>query len=285
VASAAIPTPDGPIDAYAHPTLEDILDLEQVEEDIFRGRSPHRERVRVFGGQVAAQSIRAAQATVPGDEHHLHSMHAYFLRGGDWRHPILYRVDKIRDGRSFTTRRVVAIQYGEAIFNLEASFQKDEVGLDFATPMYDVDMSPDDVDQDGFAGLIDSREVPPEWIPADVGPARWIWFRAAETIPTDRDFQVAALIYASDHGPMGAMRNAHIGDDRLHRMMGASLDHLVWLHRDVDMSQWHFYDLRASSNFGARGFANGMIHRADGTLVATTTQEGLIRPWRERSRR
>lgn len=285
MAMAAVPTPDGPIDALTSPTLEQILDLEKIEEDIFRGRSPHRDRVRVFGGQVAAQSIRAAQSTITGGGHHLHSMHAYFLRGGDWRHPILYRVDRIRDGRSFSTRRVVAIQYGEAIFNLEASFQISEPGLTFQQEMYPPNVAPDDLDRDDFSGLIDSREIPQDSIPADVGPARWIWFRAAGEVPADRDFQIAGLIYASDHGPMGAMRNAHVGDARLDKMMGASLDHLVWLHRDVDLSHWHFYDLRASTNHGARGLAHGSIHRADGTLVATTTQEGLIRPWRERSKR
>jgi len=285
MATAAIPTPDGPIDALEQPSLLDLLDIERVEQDIFRGRSPTRERIRVFGGQVAAQAIRSAQMTVTGEGHHLHSMHAYFLRGGDWRHPILYRVDRIRDGRSFSTRRVVAIQYGEAIFNLEASFQIDEPGMEFQQDMYPLDVGPDDVEADHAAGIVDSREVPAELIPADVGPARWIWFRVADQLPADRAVQDAALIYASDHGPMGALRTPHVGDERINKMMGASLDHLVWIHRPVDMSQWHFYDNRPSSNSGARGLAHGSIYNADGALVATTAQEGLIRPWRDRTSR
>ena len=208
---ALIPTPENPVDALDKPTLEQLLDLERIEEDIFRGRSPGRERVRVFGGQVAGQAIRAAQLTVTGEGHFLHSMHSYFLRGGDWRHPILYRVDRIRDGRSFSTRRVVAIQYGEAIFNLEASFQVDEPGFGYSQEIYPVETRPEDLPADDSDGIVDCREVPSDRIPAAVGPARWLWFRVGDELAADREIQVAALIYASDHGPMGAIRNAHRG--------------------------------------------------------------------------
>ncbi len=266
------------------PTLAELLDIEKLEEDIFRGRSPDQERLRVFGGQVAAQAVRAAQDTITGEGHVLHSSHAYFLRAGDFRVPILYRVDRIRDGRTFSTRRVVAIQHGEAIFNLEASFQRPEPGLVHQVEMVEHGTDPDDLEPDEFSSLshlLDSRQVPPSMIPAEVGPARWIWFRFREDLPEDREFLAAALTYASDHGPIGALRRPHMGDPRLDRLMAASLDHLIWYHRTTDLNSWHFFDLRPVSTSAARGLARGLIHSAEGILAASVAQEGLIRPWRD----
>jgi len=258
------------------PTLEEILTLERLEADLFRGRSPHEERIRVFGGQAVAQALRAAQLTVEAD-HHVHSLHSYFLRGGDWRVPIVYQVDRIRDGRSFTTRRVVAVQQGQAIFNLEASFQSPEVG-----PIYTLDMAggvppPDGVPPDHFAGVVDSREVRWRDIPAERRPARWIWFRVPEELPAVASLHSAALAYASDHGPMGGLRAPH-GGHRAELGMQASLDHLLWFHARTDATAWHFYECRPAVTRAARGLAHGTIHRADGTLVAVTAQEGLMRP-------
>ncbi len=266
------------------PSLAELLDIEKLEEDIFRGRSPDQKRLRVFGGQVAAQAVRAAQDTITGEGQLLHSSHAYFLRAGDYRVPILYRVDRIRDGRTFSTRRVVAIQHGEAIFNLEASFQRPEPGLVHQVPMADHGTDPDALDPDEFSAmsqLLDSRQVPPSMIPPEIGPARWIWFRFREELPDDISFGAAALTYASDHGPIGALRRPHAGDPRLDRMMAASLDHLIWYHRPSNLNDWHFYDLRPVSTAAARGLARGLIHSLDGVLVASVAQEGLIRPWRE----
>ena len=238
----------------------------------------------MFGGQVAAQAVRAAQETITGEGHMLHSSHAYFLRAGDYRVPILYRVDRIRDGRTFSTRRVVAIQHGEAIFNLEASFQRPEPGLVHQVAMADHGIDPETLEPDEFSSmseLLDSRQVPPGMIPAEVGPARWIWFRFREELPDDRRFAAAALTYASDHGPIGALRRPHLGDPRLERLMAASLDHLIWYHRPSDLNRWHFYDLRPVSTAAARGLARGLIHTSEGELVASVAQEGLIRPWRD----
>jgi acyl-CoA thioesterase II len=284
--AARIPHPDLPVDALDKPSLIDVLTLERLEHDIFRGWSPAKRLTRVFGGQVAAQAIRAAQETVDDDGLHLHSLHAYFLRGGDWRQPILFRVDRIRDGRSFVTRRVVAIQYGEAIFHLDASFQRDEEGYEFqvgSTEAVDLPtFAPDDVPPDSFAGLVDSRQIDNNDIPTGERPARWIWFRIPGIDPADRGLTSAALVYASDHGPVGSTKRPHLGEPGIDRTMSASLDHLVWFHRSTDLSQWHFYDLRPASSHGARGLAHGSIYRQDGTLVASVVQEGLVRPWRDR---
>lgn len=281
--AARVPHPDLPVDAFDDPSIHDLLTLERLEHDVFRGWSPNQARKRVFGGQVAAQALRAAQQTVDG-ERYAHSLHAYFLRAGDWRQPILFRVDRIRDGRSFVTRRVVAIQYGEAIFHLDVSFQPDEDGFEFESPAA-VELPgapPDDLGPDGFAGIVDSRQVTVEDTPEAHRPARWIWFRVPGVDPADRPLTTAGLVYASDHGPVGAVKRAHLDEPGIDKTMAASLDHLVWMHRPTDLNDWHFYDLRPSASNGARGLAHGTIHRADGTHVATVTQEGLVRPWRDR---
>jgi acyl-CoA thioesterase II len=260
------------------PRLVDILTLERLEVDLFRGRSPHEDRIRVFGGQAVAQSLRAAQLTV-GPDRFVHSLHGYFLQAGDWRRPIVYQVDRIRDGRSFTTRRVVAVQQGRAIFNLEASFQVPESGLRHQVDMPSGVPDPDSAVRDRFAGVVDSREVRWRDIPAERRPARWLWFRVPEELPADPHLHTAALAYASDHGPMGGLRAPH-GGYGADLAMQASLDHLLWFHAPVDAGQWHFYECRPSVTHGARGLAHGTVHSADGTLVAVTTQEGLIRPRR-----
>jgi acyl-CoA thioesterase-2 len=270
------PGSPGPGPTLGQPGLQEILSLERLEVDLFRGRSPHEDRIRVFGGQAVAQALRAAQLTVDAD-HDVHSLHSYFLRGGDWRVPIVYQVDRIRDGQAFTTRRVVAVQQGQAIFNLEASFQVPEPG-----PAHQVDMAagvppPQEVPPDHFAGVVDSREVRWGDIAADRRPARWIWFRVPEELPADPALHSAALAYASDHGPMGGLRAPH-GGYRARLGMQASLDHLLWFTAPTDAGAWHFYECRPAVTRAARGLAHGTIHRADGTLVAVTAQEGLLRP-------
>lgn len=283
MSASRIPHPDLPIDAFDNASIHDLLSLERLEHDVFRGWSPAKKRTRVFGGQVAAQAVRAAQATVE-EGLWVHSLHAYFLRAGDWRQPILFRVDRIRDGRSFVTRRVVAIQYGEAIFHLDASFQRDEDGYEHQAGAA-VELPggpPPDLEPDGFAGVVDSRQVSVDDTPESQRPARWIWFRIPGVDADDRALTQAALVYASDHGPVGAVKRAHLDEPDIDRTMAASLDHLIWLHRPTDLSEWHFYDLRPSASHGARGLAHGTIHRADGTHVASVTQEGLVRPWRDR---
>jgi len=281
-----VPHPDAPTDAFDDPSILDLLTLERLEHDIFRGWSPAKARTRVFGGQVAAQAIRAAQETIDVDRGmFLHSLHAYFLRAGDWRQPILFRVDRIREGRSFVTRRVVAIQYGEAIFHLDASFQHDEDGYEYqveASLAADIpSVKPDEVARDEFAGIVDSRQVLDIDMPDEMKSSRWIWFRVPGVDSSDRRLTNAALVYASDHGPVGAVKRSHLGVPGIDKTMAASLDHLVWLHRPTDLSEWHFFDSGSPTSHGARGLAHGTIHRHDGVLVATVSQEALVRPWRD----
>jgi acyl-CoA thioesterase-2 len=297
---AAHTTPDVPLDGngipHGQPVLDrlvSLLDLERIEENIFRGVSPAESPVRVFGGQVAGQALVAAGRTVPSDRR-VHSLHSYFIRGGDPRVPIVYEVDRTRDGRSFTTRRVTAVQHGKAIFTLSASFQVDEPGLDHAEPMPDV---PDPellptyaesvkgyVDKIGMAQMprpIDVRYVTePPWVTREEGPhepRNQVWMRADGRLPDDDLLHVCVLAYASDMTLLDAVLSKHGVYWGTDKVLGASLDHAMWFHRRFRADEWFLYDCVSPSASGARGLATGRFFSRDGQLVATVVQEGLLR--------
>ena len=270
-----------------------LLDLERIEQDIFRGVSPPESSVRVFGGQVAAQALVAGGRTVPV-ERRVHSMHSYFIRPGDPRVPIVYDVDRIRDGRSFTTRRVVAIQHGKAIFSLSASFQVDEQGLEHADEMPAVP-APEQLDdlatwlgRAGGGGTFarmprpfDMRFVtPPVWARnganARPGGRSQVWMRTDGSLPDDELVHVCVLAYASDLTLLGSVAAGH-GRTLDQGVMAASLDHAVWFHRPFRADEWMLYDCASPSASGARGLAAGRFFTRPGSLVATVVQEGLVR--------
>lgn len=272
------------------------LDLERIEQNIYRGESPQVGWQRVFGGQVIGQALVAAQRTV--DEGRLaHSLHGYFMRPGDPSVPILYNVDRIRDGRSFTTRRVVAIQHGKAIFSMSASFQVVEEGLEHFTEMPDV-KKPEDLPSEKQLSdrFIDKapeairkywqRERPIELRPTNLDhyltnkilePSQDVWIRATGELPGDPEIQQAVLAYASDMTLLDTSLYAHgraIFDPNL---QVASLDHAMWFHRPLNMAEWHLYSQDSPNSSGARGFTRGNIYSRDGQLIASVAQEGLIR--------
>jgi acyl-CoA thioesterase-2 len=271
--------------------LVDLLDLEPIEVNIFRGVSPDEDRQRVFGGQVAAQSLTAAGRTV--DSGRPHSLHAYFLRPGDPTIPILYEVDRIRDGRSFTTRRVVAIQHGRAIFNMSASFHAEEPGLSHQFPMPDV---PPPEDLATLATRLEPfRETLGNWFerphPIDqryVGdlpfgsgggtePYQRLWIRADGKLPDDPLLHASIAAYASDMSLFDTMLAPHEvrWDDS--EFMGASIDHCMWFHRAFRADEWLLYDMDSPVAHGARGLARGFLFTRSGELVVSVVQEGLMR--------
>ncbi|WP_439378297.1 acyl-CoA thioesterase II [Amycolatopsis lexingtonensis] len=269
-----------------------LLDLEKIEENIFRGVSPAHSPVRVFGGQVAGQALVAAGRTVP-EERRVHSLHAYFIRGGDPSVPIVYEVDRIRDGRSFTTRRVVAVQHGKAIFSLSASFQKDEPGIDHAETMPEGIPAPETLPTlmeraEGYAIGAHSRPRPidvryvnePPWITRETGerPARnQVWMRADGKLPEDELLHVCVLTYASDMTLLDSVLARHGVYWDTDKVLGASLDHALWFHRPFRADEWFLYDSASPTASGARGLATGRFFAEDGTLIATVVQEGLLR--------
>ena len=278
--------------------LLELLELEQLEVNLFRGLSPEENRQRVFGGQVAGQALIAAGRTV--DRGLVHSLHAYFLRPGDPQIPIVYDVDRIRDGRSFTTRRVVAIQHGRAIFNLAASFHVEEEG-----PSHQYEM-PDAPDPESIPTLREKmephlhrfspemsewivRERPidtrspglPHWLDPDHKvrePEQLVWFRANGELPDDPLLHACVVAYASDLTLLdtAVMPHAASWDDE--QYMIASLDHAMWFHRAFRADEWLLYHQKSPSAQAARGLAEGLIYRRDGALAVTVIQEGLIRP-------
>ena len=277
-------------------TLIKTLDLEKIEQNIYRGESPDVGWQRVFGGQVIGQALAAAQRTV--DEGRIvHSLQGYFMRPGDPTVPILYTIDRIRDGKSFTTRRVVAVQHGKAIFSMSASFQIVEDGLDHFVEMPSV---PDPETLPSEKQLADQfidhapegvrrywqRERPIELRPINLDhyistkklkPEQNIWFRATGSLPSDPAVQRAVLAYASDMTLLDTSLFAHgraVFDPGL---QVASLDHAMWFHRPINMEEWHLYSQDSPSSSGARGFTRGSIYSMDGQLVASVAQEGLIR--------
>ncbi|MHA1189577.1 MAG: acyl-CoA thioesterase [Alphaproteobacteria bacterium] len=245
--------------ASAVEQLTAIVDLEPLEHNLFRGRSPQVGWQRVFGGQVIAQALVAGSRTVD-PERRVHSLHGYFMRPGDPAVPIIYEVDRIRDGKSFTTRRVVAIQHGEAIFSMSASFQIAEDGLSHQIAMPDVP-DPDD--------------LVPE---AEVEPVQNVWFRASEPLPDDRGVHECVLAYASDMTLLDTALFAHGKSVFSRDLQVASLDHALWFHHPVKADEWLLYAADSPSSSGARGFTRGSVFSRDGKLVASSAQEGLIRP-------
>ncbi|HLZ37064.1 MAG TPA: acyl-CoA thioesterase II, partial [Mycobacteriales bacterium] len=271
-----------------------LLDLEQIDLATFRGDSPETTLQRVYGGQVAGQALVAAGRTVP-PERPVHSLHAYFLRPGEPGTPVLYHVDRIRDGRSFTTRRVVAIQNGRAIFNLAASFHAAEQGVEHQVDMPAVP-PPDALptwherlepwaDQLGAfyrrPRPIDVRYVSdPPWAVRDGSPRAprsLVWLRADGRLPDDPLVHVCALTYASDMTLLDAVLRVHglaWGDGRV---SGASLDHAMWFHRPFRADEWLLYETEAPSSSAGRGLAQGRLFRRDGGLAVSVVQEGLLR--------
>jgi acyl-CoA thioesterase-2 len=276
--------------------LVSLLDLEELEVNIFRGRSPQENRQRVFGGQVAGQALVAAGRTV--DRGNVHSLHAYFLRPGDPSTPILYQVDRIRDGRTFTTRRVVAIQHGQAIFNLAASFQPDEPGPEHGIPMPE---APDPESLPSFADWIAPRlEGRPEqlrqWFsrdrPIDVRPVdpmdpfqpvprpprQLVWIRANGRLPDSLLLHQCVVVYASDLTLLDTATLPHSIAWTDGSYVMASLDHAMWFHRPFRADAWLLYAQESPAAHGARGFTMGHLFTRDGTLVVSVAQEGLMRP-------
>ncbi|MFD8205638.1 acyl-CoA thioesterase [Streptomyces sp. NPDC059695] len=285
--------PDAPT---ALDDLLDLLDLERIEQDIFRGQSRSALVPRVFGGQVAAQALVAAGRTVPEDRF-AHSLHAYFLRAGDPGAPIVYTVDRIRDGRSFTTRRVVAVQHGQPIFHLSASFQAYEEGLDhqvdmppapdpesLATP---AEMLPRHLPREVADRLVEARaavdlryaDVPP-WgsvgVPRE--PRSQVWFRTNGKLADDPLLHVVLATYVSDMTLLDSVLLAHgrggwaVGD-----VVGASLDHAMWFHRPFRADEWLLYDQESPTASGGRGLGQARIFTQDGRLAISVIQEGVVR--------
>lgn len=280
------------------PTLSDLvglLELEQIERHIFRGQSRDIGSPQVFGGQVLGQALSAASRTVDGRL--VHSLHAYFLRRGDVNAPIVYEVDTARDGHSFSNRRVVAIQHGRQIFNMTASFQVDEPGLEHQATMPEVPPP---------EGLPDITEVPDQVLQrvsermrrfltqrrpfqvrpvrhgeggasGSVEPAKYVWMRAVDRVPDDPVLHSTLLAYLSDYELLGTATLPHGVRFVDEQVQMASLDHAMWFHRPCRLDDWLLFSFDSPSASGARGLARGLIFRRDGVLVASTAQEGLIR--------
>jgi len=281
-----------------HPVLEDLialLTLERIEEYIFRGDSRDIGSPQVFGGQVLGQALSAAQHTVEGRV--AHSLHAYFLRRGDINAPIIYEVDRARDGGSFSNRRVVAIQHGRPIFNLAASFQRPEVGLEHQVDMPEVP---------GPEGLKDLTEVASELLekiplkmrryltdkrpfefrpirpfnftePEKLPPVKHVWIRAVDKLPRDQALHQNLLAYVSDYELLSTATLPHGLVFGRGTIIMASLDHALWFHRSFAVDQWLLYSMDSPSASGVRGFSRGQLFTEDGVLVASTVQEGLVR--------
>jgi len=285
--------------ASALDELVSLLDLETLELNLFRGVSGDPTRVRIYGGEVLAQALMAAGRTV-GPGRRVHSMHAYFLRLGDPKVPIVYDVDRIRDGRSFTTRRVVAIQHGEAIFNLAASFHVDEDGPDHSDGMPDVpavetirpivrlpEDAPETIDRQGAPHVVDAldfRNVGDPWSPPGENrgnPAREpdqdTWLRTRGRLPDDPLLHACVVAYASDLTLLGTATLPHPLAETDTGFMMASLDHVMWFHRPFRADEWLLYHVHSPSAGAARGFAQGQLFCADGTLAVSVAQEGLVR--------
>jgi acyl-CoA thioesterase-2 len=272
-----------------------ILELEPIEQNQYRGTNETRGHFRLFGGQVLAQALRAASYTVEGRG--AHSLRAYFMRAGDAARPVLYEVERIRDGSSFTTRRVVAIQQGEAIFSMDASFQVEEPGFEHAHRMPNVP-PPEELEDDitavqasleGHPGLspgavrprpFEMRSVFAPGSPAALANRFWnpVWVRfCADAPPADSPLARCLLAYASDMGLVSTGTLPHAESVTRDRFRMASLDHALWIHRPVPLDDWLLFHKRTSTASGARGLSHAEFFARDGTLVASVTQEGLMR--------
>jgi acyl-CoA thioesterase-2 len=274
-----------------------VLDLEQLEVNLFRGRSPQSSWQRVFGGQVVGQALVAACRTVDVAERPPHSLHAYFLLLGDPKVPIIYEVDRIRDSKSFTTRRVIAIQHGHAIFSMAVSFHTNEPGLSHQAKMPDVP-KPDDLPseaefRDRILPLMPEpvrryyeRERPIELRPVEfsrylgkplVDGRFHVWIRATGPLPPEPAIHQCVLAYASDMTLIDTALIPHGRSVFDKNIMAASLDHALWFHRGFRADTWLLYAQDSPNMSGARGFSRGLIFAQDGTLVASVAQEGLLR--------
>lgn len=272
-----------------------LLDLEDLDTDLYRGTQPETTRQRVFGGQVAAQALVAGARSVD-PAYELHSLHSYFLRPGDTRVPIIYDVERIRDGRSFATRRVVARQHGRGIYYLTANYQRAEAGLDHQDVMPDVP-GPDAGFPMSALARASSETAGADWErewsaldirhlgtsaqglepdPAHPAQAR-LWVRVDGDLGDDPVTQLAAFTYASDLTLLGAALVPHDINIASPRLQPASLDHTIWFHRPFRADRWWLYDQVSPSASGGRGLALARVFTQDGTLVATVAQEGLIR--------
>lgn len=279
------------------PKLQQLLDLEHLEVNLFRGQSHKTGAPQVFGGQVLGQALVAASRTV--ENYHVHSLHSYFLRGGDMHTPIVYEVDRIRDGRSFCTRRVVAIQHGRPIFNMSASFQLDEQGLEHQSEMPNVpepdSLTSDDTLYEQLAnktGEKFDRLISPDW-PFEVRrieaclpfvnqeqkpPQHHVWLRLKENLDTETAIiHKCVLAYASDLNLLSTATRPHGVSWRDGNLRMATIDHAMWFHRPFDVNQWLLYTMDSPSSSSGRGFCRGNIFNQQGTLVASCTQEGLMR--------
>lgn len=278
-----------------------LLELERIEENIFRGESRDIGSPQVFGGQVLGQALTAANYTVDGRT--VHSLHAYFLRGGDVNAPIVYDVDRARDGRTFSNRRVVAIQHGRPIFNMTASFQSAETGLEHQIAMPNVP---------GPEGLHDHRDIsaraaehmptklrryltqerpftfrsvePIDFLsPEKAAPHRHVWLKTVDGVGDDAKLHRNLLAYVSDYQLLATAMLPHGVRFEHGNVQMASLDHALWFHRPFRVDDWLLYALDSPTATGARGYARGHFFTRDGRLVASTAQEGLIRIWPESS--
>lgn len=277
--------------------LLDLLDLEQIEVNLFRGVSPDEGWQRVYGGQVLGQALVAASRTVEDTSRVAHSLHGYFLRPGDTTIPILYNVDRIRDGRSFTTRRVVAIQKGQAIFNMAVSFQVHEEGLEHQISIPDVkgpddsytfeqifekyknDIPKDFHDRVNRPRPIETRfvEANNEFNPEPMPPFQHTWIKTVDVMPDDQRLHQCLLAYASDMTLIDTSYRPHGINWQDDNFQVASLDHAMWFHRPFRVDDWLLYQQDSPTSGGARGFSRGTIFTHDGQLIASVAQEGLTR--------
>jgi len=279
-----------------------VLDLEQLEVNLFRGRTPPTGRDRVYGGQVIAQALVAACRTLDADGRPPHSLHAYFLLGGDPKVPIVYDVDRIRNGKSFTTRRVVAIQHGEAIFTMAVSFHRDEEGMSHQAKMPDV-RKPEDLPSEAE---LKARVLPmlPEAVrryyererPIELRPVEFdrylgkkiedgrfhVWMRATGRLPDEPAIHQCVLAYASDMMLLDAAMVPHGRTLFEQGFMAASLDHALWFHRPFRADEWMLFAQDSPNLSGARGFSRGLVFTREGTLIASVAQEGLVRERRSK---
>ncbi|MDP6437367.1 MAG: acyl-CoA thioesterase II [Gammaproteobacteria bacterium] len=280
------------------PVLADLLELlqlERIEENIFRGESRDIGTPQVFGGQVLGQALYAAGQTV--DERHPHSLHAYFLRRGDVEAPIIYEVDRARDGASFSNRRIVAIQHGRPIFNMAASFQKEESGIEHQADMPDV-AGPEglaDRSEVGQAALAQLHEKLRQYLtrkrpfmvrplkqpdilnPEKLEPVKHVWIKAVDSLPDDPILHQTLLAYVSDYELLGTATLPHGINFAVTKMQMASLDHAMWFHHPFRVDEWLLFSFDSPSASGARGVARCMVFTQNGKLIASSAQEGLIR--------
>lgn len=280
-------------------SLVDLLSLERLDRDFFRGQSQDLGWGAIFGGQVLGQALSAAAQTVP-DDRPVHSLHGYFVRAGDVRRPILYQVDRLRDGRSFTTRRVVAVQEGEAIFSLEASFQVQEDGFEHQDAMPEAP-DPDTLRSERDLALSIAGELPealramataerPVEIrpveprdprrPRVTRPRRLMWYRAVDELPDNPALHRYLLAYASDFSFLGTAMDPHGVSWLSPGMQVSSVDHVMWFHRPFRFDDWLLYVVDSPSASGGRGLVRGQFFDRQGRLVASCAQEGLIRKWK-----